>query len=210
LKQRGFTLIEVLVALMLVSIMALLAWRGLDGMSRAASQTSTYEQSAERLGTALAQWTADLDALTDTGVVAKALDFDGQSLRLTRRAGNPEDGVQVVAWIIRAGQLERYASTALQSKNGLQAAWDNAQRWARTPLPEDAAYVVRLVPASSWQLFYYRGDAWTNPQSSGADAQATKDTLPDGVRLVLDLPADSGFGGKVTRDWVSPALGATR
>ena len=202
---------------MLVSIMALLAWRGLDGMSRAATQTSQYELSAERLGTALGQWTADLDALTQTAVVAKALDFDGQSLRLTRHAANPNDGVQVVAWTIRSGQLARYASPALQNKNSLKTAWDNAQRWSRTPLPEDAAYVVRLVPASNWQLFYYRGDAWTNPQSSGAAQNpvgappATElETLPDGLRLVLDLPPDSGFGGKVTRDWVSPALGATR
>ena len=203
---------------MLVSIMALLAWRGLDGMNRAAVQTSSYEQITERLDTALAQWTADLDVLTETGVVAKALEFDGQSLRLTRRAGNPADGVQVIAWTIRTGQLERYASQALQSRSGLQAAWSNAQRWARTPLPEDAAMVVRLVPASHWQILYYRGDAWTNPQSSGAAAQnpatapasTERETLPDGVRLVLDLPASSGFGGKVTRDWVSPALGATR
>ncbi|MDB5945160.1 MAG: methylation, partial [Ramlibacter sp.] len=34
--------------------------------------------------------------------------------------------------------------------------------------------------------------------------------LPDGVRLVLTLPAGQAVSGQITRDWVRPTLGATR
>jgi general secretion pathway protein J len=215
-RPQGFTLIEVLIALVLVSVMALLAWRGVEGMSRAAHQTQAYEADAQRLETTLAQWRADLDALIDTGLV-KALDFDGQRLRLTRSSNEPSAGVVVVAWTLQAGKVERFAAPVVTDRSALQAAWLEAERWGRTPLPEDAKRTASLIPAVSWQVFYFRGDAWSNPLSSGAGAAvsgsgvlATRESMPDGVRLIIELPAASSFAGKLTRDWVQPALGATR
>ena len=38
-RQRGFTLVELLVALMVMALLAVLSWRGLDGMTRAQTQT---------------------------------------------------------------------------------------------------------------------------------------------------------------------------
>lgn len=219
MRERGFTLIEVLVALVLVSIMALLAWRGVGSMSAAGTSTELHERSAQRLGTTLAQWQADLDALQQTGRVA-ALDFDGQRLRLTRRASPVSAGVVVVAWTIRAteqgSQLLRLALPPVTTSAQLHAAWDRAERWARTPLPEDAAFSVQLIPAASWQIFYFRSDAWSNPQSStgaGTSSDAVIATPPEGVRLALTLPQGgqlASFAGTLTRDWVQPTLGATR
>lgn len=214
MKQRGFTLIEVLVALVLVSIMALLAWRGVESMSVVTSQTSDHERSTQLLVTTLAQWRADLDAMVDTGTV-QALDFDGKTLRLTRQSHPMADGIIVVAWRIQNGHLERYAAPAVQDQTSLQAAWLLAERWGRTPLAEDAARTARLMPTTAWQLFYYRGDAWTNPQSSGAvgdtsGREVAKIALPDGVRLILEIPEGQILAGKVTKDWIAPTLGATR
>ena len=215
--ERGFTLIEVLVALVLVSLLSLLAWRALDGMGRAGEFTLSNEQSLQRVQTGLAQWTADLDAVTDTGLI-QPLDFDGQRLRLTRQSSEPNAGIVVVAWLLRTTEqgrvLQRWASPPATTRAALQAAWDGAERWSRTPLPEDATRAVPLMPASNWQLFYYRGDAWSNPQSSvGGSAADTSTKLPDGVQLILDLPVGAGDGsiaGKLTRYWIAPRQGATR
>ncbi len=195
-----------MVALVLVSLMALLAWRGIEGMSQAVQQTAAHEQSAQRLSTALAQWMADLDALTETNHI-KALDYDGQLVRMTRRSTDPT-GVTVVAWVIRSGRLLRYASPAVTDKTALQVAYLAATRWGRTPLPEDAVRTVDLMAADSWQIFYYRGEAWSNPLSSPSTASA--DVVPDGIRLTLTVPAGVNWAGNITRDWVQPALGATR
>lgn len=217
MKSRGFTLIEVLVALVLVSLLSLMAWRALEGMGRAGEITSANEQSLQRVQIALAQWTTDLDAVADTGLV-QPLDFDGQRLRLTRHSSEPNAGIVVVAWLLRTTEQgrvwQRWASPPVTTRIALQAAWVAAERWSRTPLSEDTARAVTLMPASSWQLFYYRGEAWSNPQSSvggsGADAFAK---LPDGVQLILDVPAgasDGALAGKLTRYWIAPRQGASR
>ena len=60
---RGFTLIELLVAISVMALIAILSWRGLDGMVRA--QESTRQRADEMLvlQAALGQWGTDLDAL---------------------------------------------------------------------------------------------------------------------------------------------------
>jgi general secretion pathway protein J len=220
--SRGFTLIEVLVALVLVSILSLMAWRAIDGLGRAGELTNANEQLLQRTQIGLAQWTADLDAITnvDAGMgtaVTAPLEFDGQRLRLTRQSSQPNAGVVVVAWTLRstdAGRvLQRWASQPLTNRTALQAAWLAADRWSRTPLPEDATFAVTLMPVSQWQLFYYRDGAWSNPQSAAGVNAATAATpvsavavsVPDGVQLTLDVP-----NGKLTKYWAAPTLGATK
>ena len=217
MKSRGFTLIEVLVALVLVSLLSLLAWRALDGMGRAGEWTRVNEQNLQRVQIGLAQWIADLDAITDTGLV-QPLDFDGQRLRLTRLSSEPNAGIVVVVWLLRSTEQgrvwQRWASPPTTTRASLQTAWEVAERWSRTPLAEDAMRVVTLMPVSSWQLFYYRGDAWSNPLSSAGGPSVEAPTkLPDSVQLILELPADASAGsitGKLTRYWIAPGLGATR
>ena len=64
-------------------------------------------------------------------------------------------------------------------------------------------------------MFYFRADALTNPLSSdGMPAAPVGDkpggpdlAVPEGVRLVLTLPAEGAIGGTLTRDWVRITLG---
>jgi len=77
---------------------------------------------------------------------------------------------------------------------------------------------VAIVPLEEWHLFFFRGDAWTNPLSSAAKNDPPSGgvagtpvpgvaVIPDGVRLVLSLPPGQAITGKLTRDWVRPTLG---
>ena len=63
-KARGFTLIEVLVALVGLALMAGLSWRGLDSMVRARDASQQRIDEVAVVQTALAQWRTDLDAAT--------------------------------------------------------------------------------------------------------------------------------------------------
>ena len=83
-RSAGFTLVEVLVAVAIMALLAVMAWRGLDGMSRAQTRTQSYSDDVSALQAGLAQWNADLDALTQLPPVG-GLDFDGRVLRLTRQ-----------------------------------------------------------------------------------------------------------------------------
>ena len=225
--QRGFTLIELLVALSIMAVMAVLSWRGLDGMTRTQAQVRQHSDEVLTLQAALAQWGADLDALARQPGVA-TLDWDGRALRVVRRsAAQPGEGLTVVAWSRRSiagvGQWLRWQSPPVATRGELQLAWQKAAQWAQNPSDEDRLREVQIVPLDQWQIFYYRGGAWSNPLSSegagnapavgGAPAAPPTGSgalaVPDGVRLVLKLSAGQAVSGTLTRDWVTPDLGGS-
>ena len=213
---RGFTLIELLVAISVMALMAILSWRGLDGMVRA--QESTRQRADEMLvlQAALGQWGTDLDALVSIANTTP-LDWDGQVLRLTRRSSAvPDEGALVVAWTRRnnnqgVGQWLRWQSPPVRTRADWRQAWEQAAQWARTPGDAERRYEVTLLPLDNWQIFYYRGGAWSNPQSStGTPTGDSTSSIPDGIRLQITLPPGQALTGQLTRDWVNPVLGGGR
>lgn len=195
----GFTLVEVLVALLIMSVLAVMGWQGVDAMSRARVQTSAAAERTLRLGSLVAQWEADLQALYDSPGQT-ALDFNGAALSLVRRAGN---GVQVVVWSLREGRWRRWASPVLTDRAALAQTVERAQQ-LQGPEP---GQVLLLDGVAGWQLFYFRGQTWTNAQSTGdlaavptppgipASGVVQRTLLPSGVRLLIELPE-----GRLTRD----------
>lgn len=208
-RARGFTLIELLVAISVMALLAVLSWRGLDGMARAQVQTRQRADELLALQAGLTQWKTDLDALAPaTGL--SALDWDGRVLRLTRRGSSLGEGLRVVAWTRRAdaGAWLRWQSPALRSWGEWRQAWAAAQLWAQDTRREDRQGEVSVLPLADWQIFYFRDDAWSHPLSSeGTPAAAARSALPDGIRLVLTLPPGQAIHGPLTLDWVRPTVG---
>lgn len=209
-RARGFTLVELLVAISLMALMAVMSWRGIDGMARAQEQTRVRGDAVLALQLGLAQWSADLDALEAVAGLP-GLEWDGRVLRLTRR--DSEHKLRVVAWTRRMVDGNslwlRWQSVPLRQRGELQQAWQQATLWAQNPDDVARRQEVAIVPLADWQLFYFRQDAWTNPLSSDAGA-AVRTGIPEGVRLVLNLPAGPALAGLITRDWVRPTLGGNK
>jgi len=86
-RPAGFTLIELLVAISAMALLALMSWRGLDGMARAQAANRERGDALLTLQTTLTQWSADLDAVMQFGQTP-AIDWDGRVLRLTRRGAD--------------------------------------------------------------------------------------------------------------------------
>jgi general secretion pathway protein J len=223
----GFTLVELLVALFVLSIIAVLSWRGLDGMVRAQQQTQHRADEVQVLQVGLAQWASDLDALVQIPQMT-ALDWNGRVVRLTRRSStNVAEGVLVVGWSRRvengSGRWMRWQSPPLATRGAVEDAWQKADAWSRSADDQGGGLEVPVMPLSQWQVFYYRNDAWTNPLSSDAPAASADGApppvqqttpggtraavIPDGVRIVLTLPPGQAITGDLVRDWVRPTLG---
>lgn len=208
--RRGFTLIELLVAITVMALMAILSWRGLDGMSRAQSQTQARADEVLVLQAGLAQWKADLDALSESPQFS-SLDWDGRVLRMTRRgSAGADDGLRVVAWTRRTdagGPWLRWQSPPLATLGDWQNSWAQAERWAQNPGDEDKTREVSLIALDEWQLFYFRGGAWSNPLSSDGPSTTPQAAVPEGIRAVLTLAPGQAISGRLTLDWVRPTVG---
>ena len=155
-RHRGFTLIELLVAISILAVMAVLSWRGLEGMTRAVAQTRERSDQLLTLQAGLDQWTDDLDALMQQPQMT-TLDWNGNVLRMTRLAPNPSDGMLVVAWARRdvdgTGQWLRWQSAPLLTRGDLDNAWSEAALWALRAAREaqsDTAHMMHLIVEGEW------------------------------------------------------------
>lgn len=196
-------------ALSVMAVIAGMSWQGIDAMARSRDIAQASAERTLRLGTVLAQWEHDLQAVLPTGVVP-ALRFDGATTWLTREAPG---GVQLVAWTWRDGAWWRWAAPAATSTRDLRAHWERAQ-WRAGG---DPGAVPMIEGLSGVQLYFHRDNAWTNAQSTGdastagaagaGDAPAgaaptpgtSAERLPNAVRVVLALEP-----GPLTRDLLLP------
>ena len=197
-SQRGFTLIEVLVAVVVMAIMSLMAWQGVDGIVRARDANQERLERTLRLETVISQWEQDLASLQETTAVP-ALTCDGQTLRLTRRT---EGGMQVIAWSLRPDNTtatwQRWAGPAVTTTTALQEAWFRTQQFQGG----ETGQLKALTGLAEWQVYFFQGNAWANCQSSGdvAASGVQRQVLPSGVRLVLAFAPGSGLSGSLVRD----------
>jgi general secretion pathway protein J len=218
MRQQGFTLVELLIALALMAVLGVLSWRGLDTMVRTRDATQSRIDKVAMAQTSLSQWRADLDGMqAQPGLFNdSAIAWDGRVLRVLRRNGTPlpqgqDSGMQVVAWTVRDGHWWRWQSSPCFSRASLSQAWDMAQQWGQNPSADSRRQETRLMQAHSWQLFYFRENAWTNPLSSDGSNNLVSQKSPDGVRLLLDLEAPQPIDtGKITLDWVRPGFNPAR
>jgi general secretion pathway protein J len=236
--QSGFTLVELLVAIFAMAVLAVMSWRGLDSMTRAQAQTEARSDEVLTLQVGLAQWGADLDAMAVLPATT-SIDWNGRVVRMVRySSAGPAAGIVVAAWSRRVvdgtSTWLRWQSPEATTREQLDQAWLQADVWAQNAGEEERRREVPVVPLQEWQVFFFRGNAWTNPMSSavttivapplpsasaagGAGARGTAQVasttvapMPDGVRLVLVLPPGQAISGTLSRDWVRPTLGGAR
>jgi general secretion pathway protein J len=129
-RRRGFTLVELLVAISVLAIVAVLGWRGLDSIIRARVSLNADLAETRGLQLAFAQMQSDCGHLATTAVVGgrPVLSTQADRLTLVRQvfSENQPSRVQVVAYRIRDGVLTRRESLATRDLKELDAAWTAA------------------------------------------------------------------------------------
>ncbi len=219
----GFTLIELMVSIFIMSLLALMSWRGIDGMARAQEISRERADAVATMQTALSQWQSDLDHMLPAHN-STAIDYDGRVVRIVRGYGSTE--LRVVAWGKRIvdGQTRwlRWQSDAATSRFELELALAQAAQWGIRPTDAQLGVEVSLATLDDLQIFYYRNDAWSNPLSNASSSAVPPPPVaappvpgtaagvappPDGVRLVLKLSSGQALAGTLVRDWLQPTIG---
>ncbi|NWN63685.1 type II secretion system protein GspJ [Pseudomonas allii] len=180
--QQGFTLIEVMVAIMLMAVVSLIAWRGLDSVTHADQHLQASTEQTEVLLRALNQMQRDIslrasveltppDTTQTEGLAAvtvRSSDSKGFRLDVIRSAPMAGDGLQRVRWWLKGDALYRAAAPARD----------------RYPLPAAKDGVVVLTGVSDLQVRVWEADkGWR--QLSG---NRREDPLGLEISLVRQTP----------------------
>jgi general secretion pathway protein J len=194
-RRAGFTLVEVMVALLIMAILAALAFRGIDALVRAKDAALASTDRTLKLNTGMSQFEYDVSQIVDSKVLPQPVMFDGATLRIARRT---PDGIQLVLWSLQDRRWQRWASGSFTHMSELTDAWMRSQQWdsisgnAITVLENvDTVQVTVCNPASLAPT----GCSWNNVQSTQGAASGAVVAQALAIRVVLKVPE-----GEITRD----------
>ncbi len=199
----GFTLVEVLVALLIMSVIAVMGWQGVSSMSRARDYGSTATERTLRVSALINQWELDLQAVYDSPQVP-GLQFDGGEMRIARRT---DGGVQIVVWSLANGVWRRWSSPPATRQHDLAQAWLTSQQLQGRE-PEQLELIGGVT---DWQVYFFRGQGWSNAQSSGD--LVVEITPTPAAAAAASAPASAASGAAAASaplDAGAPAPTATR
>ncbi len=150
---RGFTLLELLVAITLLAILAVLAWRGLDSMTRTHEALAQRDERIEALKTAYAQFDADCTQLADPNTLSRTpIEVDANRVLLVRdrRDDGQPPAWQIVLYRIVDGRLERLQSPPITNRGDLRGALDSLRQGGANAARYQLADNIDGISARAW------------------------------------------------------------
>lgn len=128
-RTRGFTLIELMIAIAILAVVAVLAWRGLDQIMRGRDKVASAMEDERIFAQMFDQMRIDARrAATDDEAGQPALGVAGNTLQIVREFDVPGAAprLQVIRYRIAGGRVVRYASPPLDDANRLRDTLKNA------------------------------------------------------------------------------------
>lgn len=190
--QAGLTLVEVMVALVILAIISILSWRTLDSMARSREVLDQRGQQFDQLQAYFRQWDEDCHGLPtpDLWVVTPPLHLGQNHVSLIRQG---DTGWVVVSWEIAQGKLVRLETPALKTRARLKEIWAAIQ--SDQSLMEIEPQVLSSIGIPADHLV---GQAFTEGRDwSSADNEIMQGATPSnprlltGLRLTFNLPGQA-------------------
>jgi len=175
-NARGFTLVELLVAITVLAIVAVMGWRGLDGIVRSRGQLTQQMEQTRGIQLTFAQLQSDLEQIADKKLLRERQNILADNTRLifirTVLTEAAASQLQVVSYTIRDGVLARRESAYTRDLLQLDALWQSALNDAGEPGAVAlhggvAAMAVRVWEANSWKLPENSSTSFASIQTGG-------------------------------------------
>ena len=189
-RMRGFTLIEVLVAMVLISMIGVLGWKFLQTVDTTRSSLTTFQQEDETWHATWRQWLLDLDYQFDSQ--PSHFHSDGYKAYWIRQHDNV---LSVVAWKVQEGILMRWEKPIDLAKANLRLEPEESQE-ARAWLAQGtvgAGNVTQWSPVQGLTIQVFV-DTWINPTSVSSESRlqgfAAATAKQKAVRFIFDVGND--------------------
>lgn len=215
-RHAGFTLVELLVAIGILAMVAVLGWRGLDGIVRARVALTHEMETTRGMQLAFAQMQNDCENTAGSELMRgqPALLWDADRLTLVRKVYVEQEPsrLQVISYRVVNGQLIRRESPGTRDLDQVGQLW---KALASDAPAENAPSVVLQVGVTAMQVQGWQNNAWRNEptavggtgEQQGAGGLAPPSALgapePTGVQVALTV---QGLGQPMVKSFL---LGGT-
>jgi general secretion pathway protein J len=196
-SARGFTLVELLVAIGILAMVAVLGWRGLDGIVRARVALTDQMEMTRGMQLAFAQMQSDCEHAVDATMLGRRpfLQQADNRLTLVRTVLNENEParLQVIAYRLVNGQLMRRESSTTRDLVELDALWQ-ASVSDTDPTPP----VTLQGGVESMGVLVWQNNAWQKQPQATAQGGIVPSPVT-GVQVVL---AARGFPQPLTKSFL--------
>lgn len=170
-RQAGLTLVELLVAISVLAIVAVLGWRGLDGIVRARIGLTESMEQTRGMQLAFAQMQNDCAHVATPDLLVKRAPLAAGQGRLmlvrTVFSDNQPTRLQVITYRVRDGTLSRRESMATRDLKELDSLWQAA---ANDTDPSPSVTLQEGVASMSMRLWSNQTNSWQLPGAPAASA----------------------------------------
>jgi general secretion pathway protein J len=190
-RGRGFTLVELIIAVTILAMVAILGWRGLDGIVRSRIALTAEMEQTRGMQLTFAQLQSDCAQIAPKSLMTTRpylLAEPGRLLmvRLVFAEQQPTR-LQLVDYRLRNGQLTRQESAATRDLTALDTLWQNALNDGGDVANSQAVLLQSDIASMQMQVWGSDQQGWRAPSAISAGSQDTSPTANQWTGLQVSL-----------------------